>query len=91
MEKRLLPIGSVVLLNGGTKKAMITGYCPVAEDAPDKMYDYRGCPFPEGIMISEGNALFNHEEISEVVHTGYENDESIDFIDRLEIAIENAK
>jgi hypothetical protein len=55
------------------------------------MYDYRGCPFPEGIMISEGNALFNHDEISEVIHTGYENDEAIDFIDRLEIAIEKNK
>lgn len=88
MDKRLLPIGSVVLLKGGTKKIMITGYCPVTEEEPDKIYDYRGCPYPEGIMISEGNALFDHSLISEVVHVGFENDESIDFIDRLEIILE---
>ena len=91
MEKRLLPIGSVVVLKGGTKKAMITGYCAVVEENPDEMYDYRACPYPEGIMMSEGTALFNHDQIDEVVHTGFENDESIDFIDKLEIIIENDK
>lgn len=91
MEKRLLPIGSVVVLNGGTKKAMITGYCAVSEERPDYMFDYRACPFPEGVMLSEGVALFNHDDINEVIHTGFENDESIDFIDKLEIILENEK
>ena len=27
MQEKFLPIGSVVLLKGGTKKVMITGYC----------------------------------------------------------------
>lgn len=87
MEKRLLPIGTVVILKGGTKKAMITGYCPVAAEMPDKTFDYRGCPYPEGIIISEGAALFDHDQIDEVVHKGFENDEVIDFIDRLEIIL----
>lgn len=91
MDKRLLPIGSVVILNGGTKKAMITGYCAVSEERPDDMFDYRACPYPEGIMLSEGVALFNHDDIREVVHPGFENDESIDFIDKLEIILENNK
>jgi hypothetical protein len=89
MKNRFLPIGSVVLLKGGTKKAMITGYCPVTEEDPNNMFDYRGCPFPEGIMMSEGSALFNHDQIEEVVHTGWENEESINFIDKLEILLEN--
>ena len=53
------------------------------------MFDYRACPYPEGIMISEGTALFNHEDIEKVLHTGWENDESINFIDKLEILMEN--
>ena len=89
MEKRLLPIGSVVVLNGGTKKAMITGYCAVSEERPDYMFDYRACPYPEGIMMSEGTALFNHDDIEEVIHTGWENDEYTNFMDKLEILIEN--
>lgn len=88
MEKRLLPIGTVVVLKGGTKKAMITGYCPVAAEMPDKIFDYRGCPYPEGIIISEGTALFDHDQINEVVYKGFENDEVVDFIDRLEIILE---
>ena len=28
--EKFLPIGSVVLLKGGTKKAMVTGFCSVA-------------------------------------------------------------
>ena len=87
MEKRLLPIGTVVTLKGGTKKAMITGYCPVAAEMPDKIFDYRGCPYPEGIIISEGSALFDHAQIDEVIHMGFENDEVIDFIDKLEIIL----
>ena len=89
MSKRLLPIGSVVLLKGGTKEAMITGYCAVTEEKPDVMFDYRACPYPEGIMISEGTALFNHDDIEEVLHTGWENDEYTNFMDKLEILIEN--
>lgn len=88
MSKRLLPIGSVVVLTGGDKKVMITGYCPVAAEMPDKIFDYRGCPYPEGIIISEGAALFDHSQIKEVVHTGFENDEVVDFIDKLEIILE---
>ena len=89
MEKRLLPIGSVVVLNGGTKKAMITGYCAVSEERPDYMFDYRACPYPEGILMSEGTALFNHDDIEEVLHTGWENDEYTNFMDKLEVLIEN--
>ena len=65
MKERFLPIGTVVLLNGGTKKVMITGFCSVAEDSPDKMWDYRGCPYPEGVLASEGVALFDHGQIKE--------------------------
>ena len=88
MKERFLPIGTVVLLAGGTKKVMITGFCSVAEDTPDKMWDYRGCPYPEGVLASEGVALFDHGQIKEICHIGFENPESIDMSDKLNIILE---
>ncbi len=83
MKEKYLPIGTVVLLEGGTKQVMITGFCAVADSKKDKIFDYRGCPFPEGVMESAGVALFDHSQIREICHIGFENPESIDFSDRL--------
>jgi len=91
MKQKYLPVGSVVLLKGGTKKIMINGYCVVTEKDPDKMYDYRGCPFPEGILGDRGAALFNIDQIEEVCFEGWKSDDSIDFLDRLEILVEKEK
>ena len=88
MKEKYLPIGTIVLLNGGTKKIMITGFCAVAENNPNKMYDYRGCPFPEGVLETTGVALFNHNQIKEICHIGFENQESIDLSDKLNIITE---
>ena len=38
MEK-YLPIGSVVMLKGGTKRVMITGFCTVPNEDKEKVYD----------------------------------------------------
>lgn len=43
MEKEFLPVGSVVLLKGGTKRVMVTGFCSVDNDDTTKIYDYTGC------------------------------------------------
>jgi len=88
MKTKYLPIGSVVILNGGSKQIMINGYCQVAAERPDKMFDYRGCPFPEGILDDKGVALFDADQIKEVCFEGLKNDDSIDFLDRLEIIID---
>lgn len=84
MNEKYLPIGTVVLLKGGTRKVMINGYCVEAEEFKGRVFDYRGCPFPEGILETDGVALFDMEQIDEVCHMGFKNDESIDFIDKLE-------
>ncbi len=88
MKDKYLPLGSVVLLDGGTKKIMINGYCCVAEEKPDKIFDYRGCPYPEGIMDDKGVALFDHSQIREICFEGLENYDSIDFLDRLSMIVE---
>jgi hypothetical protein len=88
MNNKYLPIGSIVLLNGGNKKIMINGYCQVAQEKPDKVFDYRGCPFPEGILDDKGVALFDASQIKEVCFEGLKNNDSIDFLDRLEMIVE---
>ena len=80
MFEKLLPIGSVVLLKGGVKKLMITGIKPVAAEKPDDVYDYIGVIYPEGYLSNEYNFLFNHDDINDVVFTGYKNPEREEFI-----------
>ena len=81
--KGLLPIGSVVLLEEGTKRLMIFGVKQTNEDTNIE-YDYIGVLYPEGNIGNENQFLFNHEDIKEVVFTGYEDEERFDFLDRLD-------
>lgn len=83
MKKEILPLGSVVLLNGGTKKVMIIGYCMKTPEKPNKMYDYCGCVFPEGVLRSDVTCVFDHEQIKEVCFSGFKNEEANKFIDRV--------
>lgn len=84
MKERFLPIGTVVMLNGGKKEVMITSYCIYPTDteykageikkAQRKMYEYGGCTYPEGIIDSNLICAFNHDQIAEILHMGYETD-----------------
>lgn len=89
MFKELLPIGSVVLLKGGSKKLMIIGLKPVKEEEPDTIYDYIGVLYPEGFISNEYNFLFNHNDINDIVFTGYNNPERESFIDFMQEAYNN--
>ena len=80
MKEKYLPIGTVVLLTNGTKKVMITGYLPIDVEAGNKMYDYTGCLFPEGVIIDSETLAFNHDQIKEIVFEGLDNEESQEFI-----------
>ena len=91
MKNKYLPIGSVVKLEGGEKGVMITGYCAVTPDFEGRTFDYRGVPFPEGVITEVGAVLFDNSMIEKVLHTGWECDESIDFLDKLEIIIDEHK
>lgn len=83
MKDKYLPIGSVVLLNGGTKKLMVTGFCTVTNENPDEMYDYCGCIYPEGVIRSDQNCVFNHDQIKEVFFVGFDNEEETEFKNKL--------
>ncbi len=80
MKKDFLPIGTVVLLKNATKKIMITGYLPKTKGKPDEIFDYSACLFPEGIVSSNQTAVFNTDQIAEIIQTGYSNDETEKFV-----------
>ena len=87
INKKFLPIGTVVLLKNATKKLMITGFCTVPENGKNETYDYCACLYPEGIISSNQVALFNHDQIDKVFYMGFQNEEEKDFKKRLDEAL----
>ena len=89
MEIRdLLPIGSVVLLNGGKKKLMVIGVKQKKQDTNTE-YDYSGVLYPEGSIGNMGQFLFNHNDIAEIIFEGYRSEERDEFINKLAGFYEN--
>ena len=92
---KFLPIGTVVLLKGATKRLMITGVCSYDEQTRDKAYDYTGCLYPEGIISSKKMALFDHSQIEKIYYLGLRDKEEIEFKQKMIIElnklIENQK
>lgn len=84
MFKDLLPIGSVVMLKGGTKKIMIAGMKISKAENPEEFFDYMGVLYPEGYIDGEYNFLFNHSDINDIVFTGYNNPERELFLEYME-------
>lgn len=84
MYQDLLPIGSVVLLKGASKKLMVTGIKPMLKNEPDKVYDYIGVTYPEGFIGGDSNFLFNEEDINDIIFRGYDNPERTEFIELIE-------
>ena len=74
MKNKYLPIGSIVLLKEGKKRIMITGYY-VTNVSDNKIYDYSACIYPEVIVYNKTIILFNHEDISNIIFTGYSDEE----------------
>ncbi len=83
MLDKYLPVGSIVLLNGGTKRLMVTGYCMQTEERPGVIYDYSGCLYPEGVIRSDVTSVFNHDQIERVDFVGFTDDEGKTFTDEL--------
>ena len=86
MEENFLPIGSVVKLKGGQKRLMITGFLQVEQEENKKnVWDYSGCLYPEGMITSENNYVFNHSQIEDIYFTGLVDEEEEEFKKRLKI------
>lgn len=81
--EKYLPIGTVVMLKGGKKRAMITGFCSIAGEDQTKVFDYSGCLYPEGLLSSNQTLLFNHEQIDKIFHLGLIDEEEKQFKQKL--------
>ncbi|KFN03214.1 hypothetical protein DJ93_302 [Bacillus clarus] len=58
---------------------MIFGRKQQVETEEVRKFDYIGCPYSEGYINPDFTYLFNHDDIQEVVSTGYENQEERTF------------
>ena len=78
-----LPLGSVVILNGGVQKVVINarGLVTMAVE-PAGFFDYGGSLYPQGI-IGDQILYFNHSDIAKVVFTGYTDDDDIMMVDNI--------
>lgn len=90
IKEKYLPVGSVVLLQNGTKRVMINGFCTMDASNPSKIYDYSGVLFPEGSLSSDQTLLFDHNQIVRVDHLGLEDQEEIEFKAKLKEIVASA-
>ena len=81
--RKYLPIGSVILVKGGKQKLMITGYMGENYEKDWPIFDYIACLYPQGIVSSKSNLLFNHVDIEEICFLGYSDDEQKQYIEFL--------
>ena len=81
--KEYLPIGTVVILKGGRKPIMIYGR-KQKHVKTEELLDYVACLYPEGHISEEFNYLFNHNQIEEVLYTGYRDEKEEAFLEMLE-------
>ena len=94
MDKHFLPVGSVVLLKGGNKRLLITGRV-VAPNTTNEIFDYSGCPFPEGVTSIEQFYCFNRDQIDRIYFIGFQDPEELqlqEYLSQLgELTIENGE
>ena len=65
-----LALGSVVTLHGGSRRVMVVGR--VQRDAHTGIvYDYSGCPWPQGMVDSSHLIVFNRDDVAQVHGGGF--------------------
>ncbi len=86
-QVKFLPLGSLVLLNGGQKKIMIVSRAIAMKLNGENVYfEYGGCTYPEG-LLGDAVAYFNNEDVAEVLVQGYADDEEDVMVKNLNLAI----
>lgn len=87
--EKFLPIGTVVMLKGGKKRVMITGFGCTDEANQSKIYDYCGLLYPEGYIMKNQMLLFDHSQISKIYYLGLNDDENKQFQQNLKNYLNN--
>ena len=81
--EKLLPLGSVVLLEEGLQKLLIVGRGAIYADqitGKDTFADYMAVLYPTGLN-PETTIFFNHENIDKIVFEGYSDEEEERFME----------
>lgn len=91
MEKKLLPIGTVVQLHEDNSRIIIAGYFPSGTARPGYIWDYSGFSFPLGYRKADEILQFDHEQIETVFAMGYQDEEQFEFMEQLEAAAAELK
>lgn len=91
MMEKYLPIGSVVILKNGKKKLMINGFACKDLDTGDKIYDYSGCVYPEGVLSFDKAIVFDHDQIEKIFYLGYIDEDEPVFKKKLREGVEELK
>jgi len=89
--KKLLPLGSVVLLEGVKKRVMIYGRLQKKIGETEEIFDYIGCPYPEGNISPSESILFNENQIKMVFFLGFQDLEELMFKEKLQKLHEESK
>lgn len=71
--KDFLPIGSIVILSDG-KKYLIHKLVVDDQCSKNRYYDYSAVSYPDAIF-DHTEICFNHVDIKEIIHRGYEDEE----------------
>ncbi len=81
--EKYLPLGSVVILKDAKKKLMVIGYATIDVNKRDKVFDYVGCLYPEGVISTNQSILFDHSDIEKIFCIGFSDDEQKEFSKKL--------
>ncbi|GEM_PF-665577 len=85
MEKiDFLPLGSVVVAKGGAQRKIliIARGLALKVDGKMKFFDYGGCFYPDGLFGTR-ILYFNREDIEEVLHEGYKDQDDKKQVDEI--------
>lgn len=75
-ETEFLPIGSIVVTKGNTKKLMIVSRAVVVKvDNQRYLFDYGACMYPEGVL-DDKLLYFNNQDIMKIIFNGFSDDEN---------------
>lgn len=78
MYETLLPLGSVVSLKGEDKRLMVISRV-ASPGVGSEVFDYVGCPYPNGITAPNTIDFFNRDDIELVYFIGFQDVEELRF------------
>lgn len=80
--KKLLPIGSVVMLERIKNRVMIIGHLQ-KQAGTDVIWDYSAVPYPVGLIDPTQMILFNHDKIALISYIGLQDAEGLSYMEEL--------